>query len=111
MFRMIAIATLATLGAWAGPARAAEHAKDMAAARGHRIAQRACASCHAVESKDVSRLAKAPPFASLEMRHTASLSGRVEELTRLGHYDMPPLKLRRSEVDDLVHYIASLDPP
>jgi mono/diheme cytochrome c family protein len=110
MHRITAIATLAALSAWAGPALAAEQAKDIAAARGHRIAQRACAACHAVEKDGVSRMAKAPAFASLEMRHTASLSGRVEELTRLGHYEMPPIKLRPKEVADLVRYIASLDP-
>lgn len=107
MPRKIVIATLVLLSAWAEPALAA---KDMAAARGHRIARRACAACHAVERDGLSRIEKAPAFDSLEMRHTAALDERVEELTRLGHYEMPPIKLRPKEVADLVRYIASLGP-
>jgi mono/diheme cytochrome c family protein len=79
------------------------------AARGHEVARRACSACHAVEATGVSPKAGAPAFASLEMRHTASLESRVADLTRLGHYDMPPLKLRPDEVRDLVSYIASLE--
>jgi mono/diheme cytochrome c family protein len=79
------------------------------AGRGHEVARRVCAACHAVETTGVSPIAAAPAFASLEMRHTASLESRVADLTRLGHYDMPPLKLRPNEVRDLVSYIASLE--
>ncbi|HEX2815516.1 MAG TPA: c-type cytochrome [Phenylobacterium sp.] len=80
-----------------------------AAARGHEVARRACAACHAVEAQGVSPRVKAPAFASQEMRHTASLQDRVADLTRRGHYDMPPLKLSPDEVRDLVSYIASLE--
>ena len=110
---MIRIATLATL-VLALSACAAGHgaklAQDPAPDRGHRVAQRVCAGCHAVEDTGASPRPNAPAFASLEMRHTASLSGRVAELTRKGHYEMPPLQLRPDEVDDLVSYIASLGP-
>ena len=70
----------------------------------------ACAACHSVERTGVSPMARAPAFASLEMRHTASLRNRVQDLTSKGHYDMPPIRLRPDEVSDIVSYIASLEP-
>ncbi len=78
------------------------------ASRGHAVAVRACAACHAVEPGGTSRSAKAPAFGSLEMRHTAPLDNRVAELTRVGHYAMPPISLSSEEVRDLVAYIESL---
>ncbi len=81
---------------------------DASSLRGRAVAHRLCAACHAVEPGAESPQTTAPPFDSLEMRHTASLEGRLEELTRRGHYGMPPLKLRPDEVRDLVDYIASL---
>jgi mono/diheme cytochrome c family protein len=42
------------------------------------------------------------------MRHTAGLEGRVADLTRLGHYGMPPVKLSPQQVRDIVAYIESL---
>ncbi len=110
MVRGVLIAALlAALGACAvmgGPAR---RPPPTAASRGHEVAQRACAACHAVEAQGVSPRPKAPAFASLEMRHTASLKDRVADLTSRGHYDMPALSLSPEEVRDLVSYIASLE--
>jgi len=77
--------------------------------RGHAVAQQLCAACHAVEPGGASPRPAAPPFASLEMRHTAGLQGRVADLTRNGHCDMPRIHLRDEDVADLVAYIASLD--
>lgn len=110
ILRILALATLAlALGACAAAGRN-RPAPDPAAERGRAVAQRACAACHAVAPGGVGRMAKAPPFAGLEMRHTAALSGRVAELTRQGHYQMPPMALTPGEVSDLVSYIASLEP-
>jgi mono/diheme cytochrome c family protein len=82
-----------------------------AVSRGHELARRACGGCHAVEpGGGTSAAARAPAFASLEMRHTASLDGRVAEIVRGGHYAMPPVKLSTGEVADLTGYIASLRP-
>lgn len=106
----IAVLTTLVLSLNACAALAPKPAGDRAAARGHGVARNVCAACHSVEATGDSPMARAPAFASLKMRHTASLSGRVEELTRQGHYAMPALKLRPDEVDDLVGYIASLEP-
>lgn len=76
-----------------------------ATARGHEIARRDCGACHAVEPGAASPNPRAPGFATQEMRHTAGLEGRLEALTRSGHYDMPPVKLSPAEVRDLLAYI------
>jgi cytochrome c len=83
--------------------------QDTATARGHQLARRQCAACHAVEPEGGASLRpRAPAFASLEMRHTAGLEGRVAALTTVGHYDMPKIKLRPREASDLAAYIGSL---
>ncbi len=108
--RALAIPMLAVvLSACAAGQRPASM-QDRAAARGHQVARQACAACHSVERTGVSPMARAPAFASLEMRHTASLRNRVQDLTSKGHYDMPPIPLRPDEVSDIVSYIASLEP-
>lgn len=100
----------AVLAAMALGGCATKPAPDPAAARGHEIARRRCAACHAVEPQGgASPRDRAPAFASLEMRHTASLEGRVADLAHQGHYGMPPVSLRDDDVRDLVTYIASLD--
>ena len=84
---------------------------DPAVARGHDTAQQACAACHAVEKAGGdSPVPRAVPFASLEMRHTVGLEGRLAELTRNGHYGMPPVALNGGELADLRAYIESLHP-
>lgn len=101
---------LMSLSACAGTDQTHRGARDPAVASGHRIARSVCAACHAVETAGASPMARAPAFASLKMRHTASLAGRVEDLTRQGHYAMPPMTLRPDQVRDLMAYIASLEP-
>ena len=84
---------------------------DPAIARGHDTAQRACAACHAVEKGGgESMVPRAVPFASLEMRHTVGLEGRLADLMRGGHYGMPPVALSQGELADLRAYIESLRP-
>jgi len=88
---------------------AVSRSKELTAAeRGHLIAQQRCASCHAVEPGAERPRPRAPGFATREMRHTAGLEGRLDQLTRKGHYDMPPMSLQPSEVSDLLAYIDSL---
>ncbi len=80
------------------------------ASRGHAVAARECAACHAIEANGVSPRPDAPAFGGASLRHTASLEGRVADLARLGHYDMPPLKLSADEARDVAAYIQSLGP-
>ena len=71
---------------------------------------RICAACHAIERGQESPNGTAPAFAGRDMQHLAGLEGRVETLTRLGHYAMPPQHLTPAEVSDLVAYMESLKP-
>lgn len=107
--RPVAVGSLLMLGACAALGVRLHHALPTAAERGHAVARRACAACHAVEAAGVSPVPKAPAFPSVEMRHTASLESRVADLTRLGHYGMPPVKLTPDDVRDVVTYIASFE--
>lgn len=76
--------------------------------RGHAVARRVCAGCHAIDAGQESANPRATGFATREMRHTAGLAGRVADLTRAGHYGMPPLDLSPQDVSDVVAYIESL---
>jgi mono/diheme cytochrome c family protein len=93
-----------------GGCAALQPLSDQPATRGHAVAQRECAACHAIEPGGVSPRRDAPAFSGPGIRHTASLDGRVAELARLGHYDMPPLKLSADEARDVAAYIQSLGP-
>ena len=79
--------------------------------RGRRVAEAACSACHAVKPGDASAAPRAPAFATLEMRHTAGIEGRVAGLARSGHYGMPPVQLDPGQAADLVAYIESLAKP
>jgi mono/diheme cytochrome c family protein len=97
---------LAALQVAAGPATAAK--RDRQVERGHELARKVCAACHAVEPGAASPVPKAPPFASREMQHVAGLEGRLETLAREGHYGMPPQPLVREDVAALLAYIEHL---
>ena len=96
------------LGGCAALGGGGPRAPDPAAERGHALAQRMCAACHAVEPGGASPRSAAPPFGSSGLRHTAALEGRLADLTRHGHYEMPPVALRPEDVRDLAAYIESL---
>lgn len=77
------------------------------AARGRTIAERWCSACHVVSSEQRSASADVPSF--------ADIASRRSDAKRLGnflvdpHPKMPDLHLTRSEIDDIVAYIRSLD--
>jgi mono/diheme cytochrome c family protein len=81
-----------------------------AAERGQAVALRTCAACHEVAPGNTAAKGAAPAFAGREMQHLSGLDGRIETLTRLGHYAMPPQHLTPGQVADLVAYIDSLKP-
>lgn len=81
---------------------------EVEAARGRALAERFCASCHALAPGQDSGDPRAPPFPSREMQHTAGLPGRVADLARLGHYSMPPITLTADQTAQITAYIASL---
>ena len=93
-------------------ATAGENPLPASQARGHAVARNVCATCHAVETKGASPNSKAPPFRALAGRHVPlTLQRRLADIAETGHYDMPPINLHADEVQDVVAYINSLEPP
>lgn len=79
-----------------------------AAARGHAVAQRMCARCHAVEASGPSPDARAPAFRTFTGQFVPlTLQRRLTEIAETGHYDMPPVSVHADEVADLAAYINS----
>lgn len=93
-----------------GQAAAAKPKTDPAVERGREIAEQRCASCHAIAPGAASPMRDAASFAGRDMQHTAGLEGRLERLTRDGHYGMPSMALSPDEIADLRAYIGSLAP-
>lgn len=80
-----------------------------AAVRGHDLAARTCAGCHAIGPAGASLLAEATPFRevarrrSLDQLETAFAEGLVTS-----HPAMPAFAFRASEIDDLMAYLETL---
>ena len=84
------------------PAFAAESAK------GGRIAERWCSSCHAIAPGQPSANADAPSFAAI------STARKVPDITAFlsrTHPNMPDMALSREEISDLIAFMQSLAPP
>jgi len=111
---MRALPLIFVLGLGAGAAACADPPKptptpfDAAVARGHAVAQRTCAGCHAVESVGESPDRRAPAFRVLTGQFVPlTLRRRLTEIAETGHYDMPPVSVNTDEVADLAAYINS----
>jgi mono/diheme cytochrome c family protein len=82
---------------------------DAGAERGEQIAARECARCHATDKTSPSPRASAPPFRDIRRRYNAlSLSREFVTIGQVGHYEMPPTPISRSEGEDLIAFIESL---
>jgi mono/diheme cytochrome c family protein len=98
----IAVTTL--LVAVVQPALASESIQQ-----GQDLAQRLCASCHAIDRGERSPIAAAPAFRRMELR--VDLDRMVERLQNgivVGHPEMPAFVLREQQARALVAYIRSL---
>jgi mono/diheme cytochrome c family protein len=78
------------------------------AKKGAIIAKRWCAACHVVASDQKSASADVPPFADIARRRTDSKA--LAAFLADPHPKMPDMHLSRSEIDDIVAYIQSLNP-
>jgi mono/diheme cytochrome c family protein len=93
------------------PAWAARRA-DPAVERGHQLAMRRCAECHAVRAGRESPDGDAPRFTTLRLRFNAlSLERRLEGIPWGQHAGMPPVGLTAEDRRDLAAYIESLKSP
>ena len=84
---------------------------DAPAQRGERIAGLECARCHAIDLKSDSPNPSAPPFRDIRRRYNgASLAREFTTIGQVGHYQMPPTQISRSEGEDLIAFIEDLVP-
>lgn len=78
-------------------------------ALGERIAQRYCASCHAIGAEGESRHREAAPFRTLSQNYPIeSLAEAFAEGILVGHSDMPEFRLEPAQIDALLGYIESV---
>jgi mono/diheme cytochrome c family protein len=83
---------------------------DVRLESGLALAERYCASCHAVTGEGDSPRPMAPPFRRLAVRFTGpQLDEALTMVSDLGHGEMPPARLDQAELRDLASYIDSLD--
>lgn len=77
--------------------------------RGHRLAARQCAACHAIVPGTLSPNRRSPEFQDLTGLYVSvSLMRKLTEIAETGHYDMPARRLHQDQVEDLVAYLDSL---
>ncbi len=93
----------------ASSARAEEEALTVRERQGHALAERMCASCHAIDKSGSSPHAGAPPFRELSRRVDLDrFSNRLREGLMSGHPDMPTFRFSREDAGDLVAYLRSI---
>lgn len=111
--RLALLALAAVLGGCAtgsGPSPVAGRG-DAAVDRGRRLALHACAVCHAVEAGARSPSPAAPSFALVRLRHNEiSLERQLTDISRKGHWEMPPLQMSDEQIRDLTAYIQTVEP-
>lgn len=77
--------------------------------RGHAMAQRLCASCHAIGREGESPLAEARPFRTLTALYPVdALSEAFAEGISVGHPEMPAFRFEPDEIQDLISYLQSI---
>jgi cytochrome c len=79
--------------------------------RGAMVAERACASCHAVAIVGDSRNPNAPPFRDIRIRYNSiSLERELARIAKEGHFEMPRTAIADGDIPEIVAYIETLSP-
>ncbi|WP_292026723.1 c-type cytochrome [Brevundimonas sp. UBA2416] len=92
------------------PASFAGDGPVQAAERGRRLADSACASCHATGPVGASPMAAAPPFRQVVHRYPLDrLEGAFAEGLVTSHPAMPAFNFRASEIDDLIAWLETVE--
>jgi mono/diheme cytochrome c family protein len=113
MARRVVIAAVALLGlaACAGPLSPEQMELQGQIADGRAVAQRECATCHALDQSTASPRADAPPMRDLLARYDKDvLANDLIEGIKLGHPDMPQFDFNVIAADALVAYLRSIQP-
>lgn len=113
---MSLVLSVACLGAsacaQAAPPPAAAAAMGTAVEQGRAYASQTCARCHGIGPGEESRNAGAPRFVVIAHRYNElSLEDRLGQISKIGHYEMPPQQLGSEQVRNLSAYIQSLSQP
>jgi cytochrome c len=109
--RLILSLTVLTILVGAAPVRA-EEAPNERELEGHALAERMCASCHAIEKSGSSPHAGAPPFRELCRRvDLDDFARQLRQGLTSGHPDMPTFRFSREDAGVLVAYLRSIQGP
>ena len=93
---------------WAGAASALTPSQQ----RGFVFVKTHCSACHAVGRYGDSPLAIAPPFRTLHENYPVEdLAESLAEGIVVGHPTMPQFQLEPDQIDDVIAYLKSLEPP
>ena len=80
--------------------------------RGHALAERMCATCHAIARTDQSLHIGAPPFRALDRRvDIDTFTTRLREGVTSGHPDMPTFHFTRQDARAFVAYLRLIQAP
>lgn len=80
--------------------------------QGRALAERMCASCHAVGRTDQSPHIGAPPFRALDRRvDIDTFMQRLREGLTSGHPDMPTFRFTRQDARAFVAYLRTIQAP
>jgi mono/diheme cytochrome c family protein len=91
------------------PATAQAAGAQESEARGRQLVERNCGMCHAVGRAGPSPFQPAPPFRELGQRYKIDdLAEALAEGLITGHPAMPEFRFSPAEVDDIVHYMKSI---
>jgi cytochrome c len=83
-----------------------------AASRGLYVALRVCAACHAVGPLGTGPDTLAPAFATIRLHHDApTLRRRLQEISTVGHHEMPAIVMTAQEQEDVAAYIEAAAAP
>jgi mono/diheme cytochrome c family protein len=85
-------------------------AQAPSAAKGQKIAQKYCASCHAIGRTGKSPNPKSPPFRTLHDRYPVEdIQEALVEGISTGHHGMPEFTFDEASSGDLIAYLKTLE--
>jgi len=84
-------------------------------AMGRQLVEKNCQRCHAIGPEDKSNLPLAPPFRDIVKRwpadNLAEAFAEGVEVTHAGVEQMPEFRFEPDQIDNLIAYLNTLQPP
>jgi mono/diheme cytochrome c family protein len=92
--------------------RAEEDPPSLLERRGHALAERMCAQCHAIDKSGSSPHSAAPTFREISRRVDLDrFANRLRDGLISGHPDMPTFRFTREDARALIAYLRSIQGP